>query len=116
MSSAPTIDLATFEDLKATAGAEFVRELVDTFLSEAPAMLEGLRGTLAADDAEAFRRTAHSLKSNSNTFGALQLGAMARAIELGGLASVKEAGGKPIDALEVEFTRVAHALTELKHA
>jgi HPt (histidine-containing phosphotransfer) domain-containing protein len=110
------IDITTFEDLKATAGADFVRELVDTFLAEAPIMMADLRSALAAGDAERFRRTAHSLKSNSNTFGALQLGTMAKAIELGGLASVEEAGGKPIDELEVEFTRVAKALTELKHA
>jgi len=30
-----TIDAATFEELKATAGADFVRELVDTFLADA---------------------------------------------------------------------------------
>ena len=40
---------------------------------------------LAAGDAERFRRAAHSLKSNSNTFGALALGALARELELGGL-------------------------------
>jgi len=29
--SVPTLDRATFEDLKATTGADFVQELVDTF-------------------------------------------------------------------------------------
>jgi histidine phosphotransfer protein HptB len=110
------IDVATFEDLKATAGADFVRELVETFLGEAPLMLEGLRSALAAEDAERFRRTAHSLKSNCNTFGALGLGAMAKALEHGGLAPVRAANGAPLDAIEVEFTKVAAALTELKHA
>ena len=85
MMSAPTIDAATFEALKETAGAEFVLELVDTFLQEAPVMLADLRRALAADDAEKFRRAAHSLKSNSNTFGALALAAMARELEFGGL-------------------------------
>ena len=32
----PTIDAATFDALRTTAGADFVRELVDTFLDEAP--------------------------------------------------------------------------------
>src|SRR5437762_277648 len=75
------IDRATFEALQQTAGAEFVRELVDTFLQEAPSMLDELRRALAAQDADKFRRAAHSLKSNSNTFGALTLGAMARELE-----------------------------------
>ena len=40
-----------------------------------------------------FRRAAHSLKSNSNTFGALALGAMARELELAGVTKVIETGG-----------------------
>ena len=115
MSSA-TIDHATFEELKSTAGAEFVHELIDTFLTEAPAMLDDLRHALAMNDADRFRRAAHSLKSNSHTFGALALGAMARELELGGLSSVHEAGAAPLDALTQEYARVAQSLTELKRA
>jgi histidine phosphotransfer protein HptB len=116
MMTAPTIDRATFEALKETTGAEFALELVDTFLEEAPAMLEDLRAALAAQDADRFRRAAHSLKSNSNTFGALTLGAMARELELTGLSKAVENGGKPLDALAEEYSRVAAALTELRHA
>ena len=111
--SAPAIDSATFEALKETTGADFVLELVDTFLQEAPPMLNELRHALAAKDADKFRRTAHSLKSNSNTFGALTLGAMARELELGGMATVIERSGQPLDALAEEYSRVAAALTEL---
>jgi len=119
MMTAPTgstIDRATFEALKETTGAEFVLELVDTFLQEAPAMLDELRRTLAAKDADKFRRTAHSLKSNSNTFGALTLGAMARELELGGLDQTLKAGARPLDALSLEYSRVAAALTDLRNA
>jgi HPt (histidine-containing phosphotransfer) domain-containing protein len=115
MMSAPAIDRATFEALKETTGADFVRELVDTFLQEAPAMLDELRNALAAKDADRFRRSAHSLKSNSNTFGAFALGAMARELELGGMATVIERGGQPLDALTEEYSRVAAALTKLQH-
>jgi histidine phosphotransfer protein HptB len=114
--TAPTIDSATFEALQQTAGAEFVGELVDTFLTEAPIMLADLRDALAAKDADRFRRAAHSLKSNSNTFGALTLGAMSRELELGGMAPVVAAGGVPLDALALEYSRVAKALTELRNA
>ena len=114
--SAPTIDLATFEALKQTTGAEFALELVDTFLQEAPTMLDELRRALAAQDADKFRRTAHSLKSNSNTFGALALGAMARELEITGVANVIASGGRPLDALVQEYSRVAAALTALRHA
>ena len=109
------IDRATFENLKATAGADFVGELVDTFIVEAPRMLDDLRDALAANDAARFKRAAHSLKSNSNTFGALTLGVMAKNLELGGLASAREAGD-PLDALAREYARVAAALKELRRA
>ena len=111
----PTIDRATFKSLQETAGVDFVKELVDTFAEEAPAMLRDLRGALQARDAEKFRRTAHSLKSNGNTFGALRLAALARELELGGLPAV-QAGAEPLAAIEAEYARVAAALAELRDA
>jgi histidine phosphotransfer protein HptB len=113
---APTIDVATFDALKEATGAEFALELVDTFLQEAPAMLRDLRGALAAREADRFRRAAHSLKSNANTFGALGLGAMAKALELAGLDRALAMDPEPVAAVEQEYARVAAALKELRHA
>jgi HPt (histidine-containing phosphotransfer) domain-containing protein len=107
------IDRATFDALKETVGAEFLVELVDTFLAEAPAMIAEMRHALAADYADQFRRAAHSLKSNSNTFGAVRLAEMARALEHGGLDSVR-ADAAPLDALADEYHRVAAALEALR--
>ncbi|HYN60915.1 MAG TPA: Hpt domain-containing protein [Rubrivivax sp.] len=105
----PVIDAATFAELQDTAGADFVGELVATFIEEAPQMLAELRAAQAGGSAEAFRRAAHSLKSNSHTFGAGRLGEMARTLELGGMP----AGAAPLDALDAEYARVAAALQEL---
>jgi HPt (histidine-containing phosphotransfer) domain-containing protein len=112
----PAIDRATFDELKDTAGDDFVAELVDTFLEEAPRLLDDLRGAYAKRDAEVFRRTAHSLKSNGNTFGARTFAAMAKDLELGGMNPVAAGGGMPIDALAAEFGRVGAALKELRDA
>src|SRR5512140_2774032 len=97
------IDGATFAELKETAGAAFVVDLVDTFLVEAPAMIAELRSAYAANDAERFRRNAHSLKSNGNTFGALGLANLARALELSGMEPVRAANGAPLAALDAEY-------------
>ncbi|MFM9981501.1 MAG: Hpt domain-containing protein [Burkholderiales bacterium] len=105
----PVIDLPTFTALQEAAGAEFVVELVDTFLQEAPVMLAELRSAQATGTADAFRRAAHSIKSNSHTFGATKLGDMARDIELGGMIT----DPAPIDALEAEYLRAAAALKDL---
>ena len=107
-----TIDPATFAELQAAAGEDFVKELIATFLEEAPTMLAALHGALEARNPDAFRRAAHSLKSNSHTFGALALGALARELELKGVP----ADVRPLDALAGEYARVAAALTELRNA
>jgi HPt (histidine-containing phosphotransfer) domain-containing protein len=105
----PVIDLSTFAELQEAAGAEFVTELVGTFLGEAPAILAEMRRAQEAGAADTFRRAAHSIKSNSHTFGATRLGTLARDLELGGL--IPESG--PLDALEAEYRRVAVALQGL---
>jgi len=112
---ASPIDRATYDALAETTGAEFARELVATFLEEAPGMLAELRSAFAASDAERFRRAAHSLKSNGNTFGARGLGALARELELDGIAKVAEDDEKPLKELEQEYARVAAALEALRH-
>jgi HPt (histidine-containing phosphotransfer) domain-containing protein len=107
-----TIDPAAFAELQASAGEDFTRELIDTFFEEAPAMLADLRTALAARDADAFRRAAHSLKSNSQTFGALALAALARDLELKGLPP----DAVPLAALEAAYGRAAAALKGLRDA
>ena len=105
------IDHHTFTELQQTVGADFVSELVETFFEEAPQMLAELRTALAARAADPFRRAAHSLKTNAHTFGALALGAQARALEQGGLPS--DATG--LDALETAYAETATRLRTLIH-
>ncbi len=104
----PVIDDATFAELQAAAGADFVVELVGTFFEEAPGMLGELRAARAAGAAERFRRAAHSLKTNAHTFGAMALGAQARELELGGLPA-DDAG---LVVLEAQYAEAKRALQE----
>jgi HPt (histidine-containing phosphotransfer) domain-containing protein len=109
----PVIDRATFRTLQESAGADFVVELVDTFLEEAPAMLAELRSARADADAERFRRAAHSLKSNGMTFGATALGGLARALELKGLDAEPATDEAAIAAIDVAYADAATMLKEL---
>jgi HPt (histidine-containing phosphotransfer) domain-containing protein len=110
--SAPAIDDGAFAELQASAGVDFVHELIDTFLEEAPRMLAELRSAAATGRSDAFRRAAHSLKSNANTFGALTLGVMARDLELNGAPA--DGNEAAIDTLAAEYARVAARLGELR--
>ncbi|HRD84641.1 MAG TPA: Hpt domain-containing protein [Rubrivivax sp.] len=113
MSDNPLIDVATLAELKETAGADFVDELAQTFAEEAPGLLASLRTARAQGDADTFRRAAHSLKSNSHTFGAVQLGALARALELGGLSADPAQDLAAIDKLTALCGHTMAALKEL---
>ena len=84
------IDTTVFNELREATGEDFVRELVQTFLDEAPTLLAALRAAIAPGDAAAFRRAAHSLKSNGNTFGATVLAAQARDLEHESLQGLRE--------------------------
>ena len=75
------IDQATFEELKQMSGEDFINELIEAFLDDGPNMLNNMQTALETKDVESFRRNAHSLKSNANTFGATELGILAKELE-----------------------------------
>ena len=111
----PVIDPAVYAALQSTVGAEFAAELADTFLEEASGMLAELRRARAENHAERFRRAAHSLKSNGNTFGALKLAALARELELKGLDADPARDTAALTALDAEYASAAAALKDLRH-
>lgn len=108
----PVIDQATFDELKQISGEGFINELIDAFLDDAPKMIQQMRAALAAKDAESFRRNAHSLKSNANTFGAVELGALARELEMMGRENNLDIGNR-LEILTEAFTMVAQELREM---
>lgn len=107
----PTIDMTLFKELQDTAGADFAAELVGTFFEEAPLMLAELRSAQAEAAADKFRRAAHSLKTNAQTFGAMRLGQLARELELGGVPTNAAA----LAPLEAAYQDAARALQEIIH-
>ena len=63
------IDESVFNELKQISGTDFINELIDAFLEDAPNMIQNMQTAIDTKDIESFRRNAHSLKSNANTFG-----------------------------------------------
>jgi HPt (histidine-containing phosphotransfer) domain-containing protein len=106
----PTIDQATFEELKQMSGGDFINELIDAFLDDAPNMVQNMRKALATKDVESFRRNAHSLKSNANTFGAVELSILARELEMMAKENNLDIGNR----LEVLNEALDKAATELQ--
>jgi histidine phosphotransfer protein HptB len=109
----PIIDEATFFELKQMSGADFINELIDAFLDDGPNMIQHMQTALAAKDIESFRRNAHSLKSNANTFGALELGALAKELEFMGKESNLDVGNR-LEILNEAFGKVAEELKGMR--
>jgi PAS domain S-box-containing protein len=112
--AADTIDRTMIDRLSATMGRSFVGELIDTFVPDARELVATLRRTLAEGERDAFRRAAHSLKSTSESLGALGLATLARELEvLGQKGDLNEVGDR-IERLAAQYELVAHALEELR--
>ncbi len=87
----PIIDLSIFTELQVTAGADFVAERAAGFVLQAPRLIGELRDAIHAHSESRFRHAAHALKTQAQTFGAMSLGAQARALELGTLPQSPQA-------------------------
>jgi HPt (histidine-containing phosphotransfer) domain-containing protein len=108
------IDRSTFDELKQMSGADFIGELIDTFLDDGPKMMTEIRKALKAGDAEAFRRAAHSLKSNAATFGANRLSQLAKDLEMIGKDQRLVETGNKLEALQGAFELAAQELRSLR--
>jgi histidine phosphotransfer protein HptB len=100
------LDQGALDELRRLGGEEFLVELVDAFLADAPAQLAALHTV----DVTEVRRAAHTLKSNGATFGAGHFSELCR--ELEEHAKRGELAGAPDLAarIEAEYALVAVAL------
>ena len=102
------VDTSVFEELADAMGADFAEELVVTFLGDAENMFGDLARSVTDQDEDGYRRAAHSIKSNAQTFGAVPLAEQARDMELSG--AIDRAA---VDALRATFDATATALKGL---
>jgi HPt (histidine-containing phosphotransfer) domain-containing protein len=107
------LDLNTFNILKESTGEDFIAELIDAFFADTLTQMSDMKSAMAANDAETFRRAAHSLKSNAATFGATDLQALARELEMMGREKNLAVGNR-LESLKEAFEVVKRQLNELR--
>jgi histidine phosphotransfer protein HptB len=114
VSESIVLDGARFDELVASTNADvvFLGMLLETYFGDAPQFIAEMRTSLAAGDAETFRRAAHSLKSNSATWGAMNLAALALELEVMGKERTLDGAAPKIDRVEAEYARVKAALEQ----
>jgi histidine phosphotransfer protein HptB len=110
------LNTGTLDELRDSVGgdSEFVGELVDEFLKDAPTQLQTLRAAAASGDADAARRAAHTLKGNGRTFGAGGLAALCQEAEAAAGAGDLDAVLSRIDEIDEEWGRVRAEVLALR--
>jgi histidine phosphotransfer protein HptB len=115
MEDSTIIDQKTFNELKELMGADFIVEIVDTFIQETGNLIDQLHDTLEVQDAATFGRCAHSIKSSSASLGALDFSQSARQLELMGKAGDLSNAAPLLDGLTTDFHEVKQSLEVLKN-
>jgi CheY-like chemotaxis protein len=115
--AAPPIDAQAIAGLRQLQDADepdFVTELIDLLLDDAPGRFAAIRDAIATSDAVTVNRTAHALKSSCGNLGARTLAGLLAALEqAGGRANMEEASALLSQACD-EFARVRRALLDLR--
>jgi two-component system, sensor histidine kinase and response regulator len=108
----PVVDDRVLDEILESTGNDigFVRELIETYLADAPPQLEAMRSAVEADDAAALVRPSHTLKSSSAAVGAMRLSAVARELEMAGRSGTLEASTRAtLEAALAEWRAAADA-------
>jgi HPt (histidine-containing phosphotransfer) domain-containing protein len=112
--SKSVIDVSMLASLVEDTDAEFVNELIDTYLDDSPQQIAEMRQALVQHNNENFRRAAHTLKSNSANFGAGSLSDMAKELEDMAIEDNLEGATVKLQAFEVAYAQVAVELKAWK--
>ena len=109
-----SLDASAIESLRQLDGDGFLAEVIDTFLSDAPALVAMLRTTYEERDTEELRRTAHILKSNGQIFGAGRFSALCRALEERARSGELDGSAELLDRIEREYAALEKTLAALR--
>jgi HPt (histidine-containing phosphotransfer) domain-containing protein len=109
------IDPEAWEMMKSMADRDFMIELIDTYLSDSPSLIGQMRTGLAGGNIEVVRRAAHSLKSNSASFGANRLANASRDLEMLAKGGTLDGAAPKLALIEAEYALLVPQLLERKN-
>lgn len=109
------IDPEAWEMLKSMAEPAFLVELIDVFLNDSPALIEQMHKGLATGNIEFVRRAAHSLKSNSLSFGATRLSEASRELEMLAKGGTLDGAASKLAVVEAAYAELTPALEKMKN-
>lgn len=95
-------------------GGKFLTELIDIFLADTPPRLAEIDEGIAAGDAHAIVRAAHSIKGSAGNFGAERLARVAQEIEQAGKQTNVAFAKDCVPAIRAAYAATEAALKALR--
>jgi PAS domain S-box-containing protein len=108
------LDADALRNLRDLGGDDFLREVVEAFLTDAPALIASLRTSLEQQNGEELRRAAHTLKSNGATLGAEEFAELCRTVEQQAKVGHLDGLSRLVDRIEQELPPLGEALNSLR--
>jgi CheY-like chemotaxis protein/HPt (histidine-containing phosphotransfer) domain-containing protein len=114
--SAGVLHPPALERLMQTVGDDrgLLATLIDTFLRDAPRLVDAARQGLQQGQADEVRRAAHTLKSNGATFGAMRFSELSRELEALAKSGILEGTADLLARIEGEYESVRIALETVR--
>jgi CheY-like chemotaxis protein len=107
------LDSAAFLRLRQMLGQDKVlAEVIDSYLEDAPKLLQVMENAVAQGKAAALQQAAHSLKSSSALFGATSLSDFCQELEVSGSTGVLAKAATLMSQVETEYEKVQTALLQ----
>lgn len=114
MTSPEIIDQPTFARFLDSLGGDvdFLNELVEAYLDSSPELFGSMHKAIAAGEAPALQRAAHSLKNGSASFGVLTFAAACKELEDLGKTGALTLAEEKLRTLEAAYAEVVASLQE----
>ncbi|RCJ36642.1 hypothetical protein A6769_16105 [Nostoc punctiforme NIES-2108] len=108
------IDLRILQDLRTmldSDGDQFVAELLDIYLTDAPLRVQMIKDAAANGERTKLQKAAHALRSPSVSIGAARLGMMCQSLEISADNQLWAELSQMINQIESEYRNVVKFIT-----
>jgi PAS domain S-box-containing protein len=109
-----SLDDGALKNLRDLGGDNFLGEVIEAFLADAPELMVTLRRSLDEGSTEELRRAAHTLKSNGATLGAEEFAELCSTLEQRAKAGELDGASQLVDRIEQEYRPLEEALAALR--
>jgi PAS domain S-box-containing protein len=104
--------LQTILDMIAGDNSQLLADLINSYLDDAPKLLQNMQNALAKQNVVEMQHSAHTLKSASATLGAMHLAELCRKLETTQLSEPIEVWAEQVANVQAEYAKVETSLQQ----